>query len=68
MRVLTCIDGFNESTGACDGTQAYVEMQAPSPPLFIPLSAEDGFLITTAIVGVWAIGVKFRLMVRASRV
>lgn len=58
---------------ACDAedydtaTATCAEPYYTYPPSFVPyLSAEDGLLISAAIVGVWSIGAVFRVLVRTA--
>ncbi len=59
---LACnAEDYEVSTGEC--AHPYYSL----PPSFIPyLSYEDGFLISGAIIGVWALGAVFRLFVRTA--
>lgn len=67
MYVTSCVSGFNETTGTCDGVVAWVELPAQTAPVFPPLTLAEGTAIAFAIVGVWTLGLGLRLYIKASR-
>ena len=67
MHVTTCVSGYNEATGACDGVVAWIELPAQPEPVLPPLTLAEGTAISFAIVGVWTLGLGLRLYIKASR-
>jgi hypothetical protein len=67
MYVTTCVSGFNEAVGTCDGVVAWVQIPEQSAPLLPPLTLAEGTAISFAIVGVWTLGLGLRLYIKASR-
>lgn len=62
--LLTCAEADIQQDGTC--ATALVWLPYPQPVL-PPLDLADGTLVAFAIVSVWAIGLKARLVFRAAR-
>lgn len=67
MHVLTCATGFNPVTGSCDGVSVWVEIPSYPEPILPPLDIADGVIVSFAVISIWTLGLKFRLVVRAAR-
>jgi hypothetical protein len=67
MLVLTCASGFDQVTGQCIGASVWVEIPSYPQPVLPPLTLAEGTFISFAIVGVWTVGLKARLVFKASR-
>jgi hypothetical protein len=63
MRVLACV----EFDGDVCATQAWIDVPPYPEPLFPPLTAAEGTMVSFSIIAVWTIGAKARLVFRAAR-
>lgn len=63
MFVVGCAAENIQQDGTCT-----VPVQLPYPqPVLPPLDLADGSLVAFSIVGVWVIGLKARMVIRAAR-
>lgn len=64
LYVATCATENAQTDGTCT-----VPVWMPyHEPILPALDLEDGFLVSFAIIGVWIIGVKAKLIFRAARI
>lgn len=61
--VLGCAAQHAQPDGTCS-----VPVWMPYPqPVLPPLDVADGFLVSAAVIGLWALGLKAKLVFRAAR-
>lgn len=62
---LACdLDDYNPATGEC-AAPYFTEIAPPSPSVLPPLTVEEGFLVSGAILLVWAIAWTFKAAKKA---